>query len=282
MANVTGTPKGKGAREVGSSLAGRSNPSNISYSLSPFTSPPQRRRIYGPSSGASSSTTTNYRRTIDGSLEMNELCSKKPSTHHNTTISPRNADPGPSRERINQLPPDIRKHREDLVQYSLLPAPSFTEPKHLSLPLDFMASASSQLPIKIEELAPTTVTKTRPEANRAPYAPWNTTDRIIRKPSPCRRRNPDIAPLDPVAANFTQDHHANDDLDGIRGRAVPSRPIVRPLPLPRTVARAGSPHLRHIPRTNSPHLLQVPRQSRRRCWGCGSGGGRRLLGLSGP
>ena len=141
QANVTGTPEGTGAREVGSSLANASSPNPV-FSSSPFdiSSPVVEYQ------NISNSEKRAHRRTIDGSLDTLKTQSSEElfkklhgasasrssvySAYEEFTALPQAA---------SYLPQEIIEHRQQLIDHNLLPRPKtppYQEPKRLSLPLD--------------------------------------------------------------------------------------------------------------------------------------------------
>ena len=141
-ANITGTPGGTGAREVGSSLADASSPPN---------------EIDTPENMIRS---VHHRRTIDGSLDSATAnapgnFSERIANHH---IFHQDSDSDSLKHAFETTPPEelspeIRQHRQHLVDRSLLPrlpTPPFTEPKRFSVPDHLLKSASSSNMVKNE------------------------------------------------------------------------------------------------------------------------------------
>lgn len=130
--NLTGTPQGTGTREVGSSLADESSPLDA---LDAQAAKAQ------------------HRNTIDCSLDpvranapgnFQELISQHPifRTDLDEELSEDNFGSVPSED----LSPEIRRHRQQLINNSLLPrlpTPPFTQPKRFSVPSHLLQSSSS-------------------------------------------------------------------------------------------------------------------------------------------
>ena len=130
--NLTGTPQGTGTREVGSSLADESSPLDA---LDAQAAKAQ------------------HRNTIDSSLDpvranapgnFQELISQHPifRTDLDEELSEDNFGSVPSED----LSPEIRRHRQQLINNSLLPrlpTPPFTQPKRFSVPSHLLQSSSS-------------------------------------------------------------------------------------------------------------------------------------------
>ncbi|KAL8832776.1 MAG: hypothetical protein Q9191_000048 [Dirinaria sp. TL-2023a] len=149
QANITGTPEGTGAREVGSSLADVSSP-NPAFSSSPFdiSSPALRYQ------NISNSEKKAHRRTIDGSLDTlktqsSEELFKKLQGASIARSSVYSADEEFTAlpQASSNLPPEIIEHRQQLIDHNLLPrpiAPHYQEPKRLSLPLDSLTPSKNK------------------------------------------------------------------------------------------------------------------------------------------
>lgn len=122
-ANITGTPEGTGAREVGSSLANTSSP------LETFASSPVE------NSNAGHLVTSNapkivHRRTIDGSLDTiktqssDELFKLMQATDEaNNSIYSHEEDFTALPQATSNLPYEVLEHREQLIKHNLLPRP---------------------------------------------------------------------------------------------------------------------------------------------------------------
>jgi len=142
-ANVTGTPQGTGAREVGSSLANASSP-NGELSSSPY----QALSPVAPVAKIESAKKP-YRRTIDGSLDTIRTASSDAlfQNLHKTSSSRCSArsldeDFTALPAVLSNLPQEVLEHRQHLIDHHLLPGPK-TPPagdiKRKSAPLAFFA-----------------------------------------------------------------------------------------------------------------------------------------------
>ena len=132
--NVTGTPEGTGAREVGSSLADASSPVN---------------EVESP---ASKEEVVRNRRTVDGSLNSAEA--NAPGNFYermqNHRIFQKDSDDSDFERNSKSmspedLSPEIRQHRQHLVEHALLPrhpTPPFTEPQRISVPDHLLTSST--------------------------------------------------------------------------------------------------------------------------------------------
>ncbi len=141
--NVTGTPQGTGAREVGSSLANASSPngellSSPNLGLSPVAAVAEIE-----------SAKKSYRRTIDGSLDTIRTASSDAlfkSLHKasSSRYSDRSLDEGFTAlpTVLSNLPQEVLEHRQHLIDHNLLPGPKIPpvrELKRKSAPLAFFA-----------------------------------------------------------------------------------------------------------------------------------------------
>lgn len=164
--NVTGTLEGSGAREVGSSLADDSSPAVADSSSSKYRLPQT------PSNHLAAPTVLSAeekrrakdkdRRTINGCLDPDEVngpgnicnrvkrCFHGSSEYEDLTTRQRQAP------YVGHLSPEIRQHRQHLIEHSLLPrlpTPSFVERKRLSVPLELL---KSERPANMESKIPAT------------------------------------------------------------------------------------------------------------------------------
>ncbi|MCJ1224693.1 hypothetical protein MMC12_001338 [Toensbergia leucococca] len=162
-ANVTGTPQGTDAREVGSSLANASSPiakvvsSPGQAASSPFTQ-------LAPFEGSGSQTQTStpakisHRHTHDGSVESSEAnspgnfydCVRARALDYDSEYFDEDGflTTFPSAV-INSS--DIIKHRQHLIENSLLPkalTPPPQEPKRMSVPLEYITQTTSPTVVK--------------------------------------------------------------------------------------------------------------------------------------
>lgn len=141
--NVTGTPQGTGAREVGSSLANASSPNrDLLSSPYPGVSPVA---VVAEIESAKKS----YRRTIDGSLDTIRTASsdalfqslhEAPSSRYSQPLLDDGVTALPTV--LSNLPPEVLEHRQHLIDHNLLPGPKalhVAEVKHKSAPLAFLA-----------------------------------------------------------------------------------------------------------------------------------------------
>ena len=142
-ANVTGTPQGTGAREVGSSLANASSP-NEGFKSSPYLgSSPVVKTAEVLESGK-----ILHRRTIDGSLDTIRTASsdalfkslhKVSGSEHSVYSQDQDLTALPAV--LSNLPREVLEHRQHLIDNKLLPRPKtppFTEPKRHSVPLSLL------------------------------------------------------------------------------------------------------------------------------------------------
>ena len=137
--NITGTHQGTGVREAGSSLADASSPLN---------------QFDNADSGAAK---VQHRRTIDVSLDS---IANAPGNFYerirNHRIFKTDSDEESSEHAFESTPPEalspeIRQHRQHLIESSLLPrlpTPPFTEPKRLSVPTYLLKSTGSANMVK--------------------------------------------------------------------------------------------------------------------------------------
>lgn len=137
--------------------------SSSSPQFSPLATPSSRDRLgrkhthnHTPTpSSTSHSAKILHRRTFDGSMNsaevraandtMNERLRRYPGTRNLTMYDEEQEALLLASSHAN-LSPEIRRHRQDLVNHSLLkplPEPPFTEPKRLSVPLELISKGSS-------------------------------------------------------------------------------------------------------------------------------------------
>ncbi|MCJ1422444.1 hypothetical protein MMC29_000324 [Sticta canariensis] len=218
-ANVTGTPEGSGARQVGSSLADASSPilanspfvqhtphkqnsahDQISHrnQHSPLnqSSPPRFQLHLGEASNprTASAAKTLQRRTFDSRLDPGELEASSAQLNQSLRKYPVGRDLLDNdnddeelqltRAKAN-LSPEIRRHRQDLVEHSLLPRlpenPA-TEPKRLSVPLELLTTGGS---LTMANTPPNTVGMR--VGGSMPQFILNSPDHEVRKRSPHRQ-----------------------------------------------------------------------------------------------
>ena len=141
-ANIIGTPEGTGAREVGSSLADASSPPNdIETPENMVRSVHHRRTIDGSLDSATANAPGNFSERIANHHIFRQASDSDSLEHAFETTPP------------EELSPEIRQHRQHLVDSSLLPrlpTPPFTEPKRLSVPDYLLKSTSSSNMVKNE------------------------------------------------------------------------------------------------------------------------------------
>lgn len=267
-ANMTGTPEGSGARQVGSSLADASSPTVES---SPFVQ-------HTPRTQNSSRKQTSHR---DQSSRLNQ--SSPDLLNLGEASNPRTASA------------EVRRHREDLVGHSLLlslPEPSATEPRRLSVPLELLTRGSSTMDTKPPNTVGMRVGGSMPQfianssghqvSERSPRRQASTgdlavdvgfdEDQQIRAPalSPLRRdklnRTRSESTKGSVAATETGQAQTQADPDYPGGlpydsmygdfiREMRSEPAIRAMRPPmrqrqynRPIAQAEPPHLYRVPR----------------------------------
>lgn len=141
--NITGTPQGTGAREVGSSLANASSPKGGLLS-SPYLGLSPVAPVAGIESAKKS-----YRRTIDGSLDTIRTASsdalfkslhKASSSRYSDRLLDEDFTALPTV--LSNLPQEVLEHRQHLIDHNLLPGPKTPpvgELKRKSAPLAFLA-----------------------------------------------------------------------------------------------------------------------------------------------
>ncbi|MCJ1260559.1 hypothetical protein MMC22_000421 [Lobaria immixta] len=294
-ANMTGTPEGSGARQVGSSLADASSPTVES---SPFLQ-------HTPRTQNSSRNQTSHR---NQSLPLGQ------SSHLNQSSPPHllNLDEASNPRTASA---EVRRHRQDLVEHSLLlplPEPWATEPRRLSVPLELLTRGSSTMATIPPNTVGMRVGGSMPQiiANspghqvreRSPRRQASTgdlavdvgfdDDQLIRAPalSPLRRDKlnrtrsestkgsvvatetgqaqtqadpgyPGGLPYDSMYGDFLREMRSESAI-----RAV--RPPMRQRQYNRPIARAESPHLYHVPRLTIVEALARQKElSRAYLWG---------------
>ena len=214
-ANVTGTPEGSGARQVGSSLADASSPiiadspsvqhtprkqnsahdqlsQHNQYSSLNESSPPHLQLNLGEASNPrTASAKTPERRTFDVRLNPGELEASSTQLSQSLRKYPVGRGLLDDNEELQltmvkaNLSPKIRRPRQDLVEHSIpppLPENSAIELKRLSVPLEILTTEGSS-----------TMAKTPPNTvgmrvgGSMPQFKLNSPDRQARKRSPHRQ-----------------------------------------------------------------------------------------------
>ena len=140
-ANVTGTPQGTGAREVGSSLANESSPyadfasSSVHLESSPLNKAPKSQK----------NPVTQDRRTIDSSLDTTRTTESDAIYKANYRVPSSEYSVNPQDQGLtalpavrSNLPQEILDHKRDLIAAGLLPKPKEPVKRH-SVPLAILA-----------------------------------------------------------------------------------------------------------------------------------------------
>ena len=241
--NVTGTPEGTGAREVGSSLADASSPVN---------------EVESP---ASKQAILQHRRTVDGSLNSAEA--NAPGNFYeriqNHPIFQKDSDDEDFERDFRSTPaedlsPEIRQHRQHLVEHSLLPSPPtppFTEPKRVSVPDHLLTSPTP--PIMPAEASNTHAGPS--SESRPSHAPKTQNHRAQSAPPQQAEPEPATTPPRPETARPYVGPY-DDFIQANRGPPEPRGRQQHPVAADRPVARVESPHLHRLPRQAGPALQQ--------------------------
>ena len=254
--NVTGTPEGTGAREVGSSLADASSPVN---------------EVESP---ASKQAILQHRRTVDGSLNSAEA--NAPGNFYeriqNHPIFQKDSDDEDFERDFRSTPAEdlsfeIRQHRQHLVEHSLLPSPPtppFTEPKRVSVPDHLLTSPTP--PTMPDHLPTSDTPPTMPaeasnthagpsSESRPSHAPKTQNHRAQSAPPQQAEPEPATTPPRPETARPYVGPY-DDFIQANRGPAEPRGRQQHPVAADRPVARVESPHLHRLPRQAGPALQQ--------------------------
>ena len=253
-----------------------------------------------------------HRRTYDGSMNSEEIRASNDAMSERLRRYPGTRDLSMYDEEQQalllattntNLSPEVRQHRQDLVDHSLLqplPEPPVTEPRRLSVPLELITKGGSSK--MASQLSPSTemnAGRTSPQLN--PTSPghhirrrsahrYSSTGDLVLDVNSDEGEFVKAAPLspprlhpgqltrsssaqtnqpEPAASETGQGHQA--PWDGgpygnfiLQMRGAPTSQLMRPVPRPRPIARASSPHLQRrynlpVARVESPHLYQPPR-----------------------
>ena len=148
--NVTGTPEGTGARELGSSIANASSP-GVNFSSSPFALEVNCQQLQAPGS----SRKINRTMSVDTCLSsLSTLSSNDSYRIHRQQAADRQIDSpviDPEEHELTalpsfaHLPPDARFHRQQLIDNNLLPRDSPPFSVRRSLGLGYLKDSPSKI-----------------------------------------------------------------------------------------------------------------------------------------